>query len=388
MGERKVLNKYYPPDFDPAKIPRRKQPKNQQIKVRMMLPMSIRCNTCGNYIYKGTKFNSRKEDVEGETYLGIQIFRFYFKCSKCSAELTMKTDPQNSDYIMETGASRNYEPWRATDEATDEAVKKREAEELGDAMKALENRTLDSKQEMDIMAALDEMKSMRSRHATVAVEDMMAALRRTAAEKDKELEEQDEAVIKSVIFQNSSKFVRRIDDDDLEDDGDEHYDEESSLNHAKSMNGEGFVKRRKVLDPQVKTGPALASEILAIPVLEAEGKGSIGTAKAPSFAVSLKPVAFNIKPKAGTVSISTKEQSAKGQIGEQAAGLPEVTVEKDDQQPSGAFNSLGLAYGSVPVVCSRVRHTLQRQQCRLVMGCDLARGTCSPDPSGTRVTSP
>lgn len=36
--------------------------------------------------------------------------------------------------------------------------------------------------------------------------------------------------------------MRRIDDDDLEDDGDEHYDEESSLNHAKSMNGEGFVK--------------------------------------------------------------------------------------------------------------------------------------------------
>jgi len=28
----------------------------------------------------------------------------------------MKTDPQNSDYTMEAGASRNYEPWRATDE--------------------------------------------------------------------------------------------------------------------------------------------------------------------------------------------------------------------------------------------------------------------------------
>lgn len=73
----------------------------------------------------------------------------------------MKTDPQNSDYIVESGATRNFEPWRAEDEEADSLKRKREAEELGDAMKSLENRTLDSKREMDILAALDEMKSMK-----------------------------------------------------------------------------------------------------------------------------------------------------------------------------------------------------------------------------------
>lgn len=42
----------------------------------------------------------------------LQIFRFYYRCKNCAAEFTMKTDPKTSDYVLEEGASRNYEHWR------------------------------------------------------------------------------------------------------------------------------------------------------------------------------------------------------------------------------------------------------------------------------------
>ncbi|KAJ0593912.1 putative saf4/Yju2 protein [Helianthus annuus] len=172
MSERKVVNKYYPPDFDPAKIPRRSQ-QQQQIKVRYMLPMSIRCGSCGSYIYKGTKFNSRQEKLIGETYLGIiPIFRFYIKCPHCCAEIAIKTDPQHSDYVVEAGARRNFEPSAA--EAEDE---------VGDAMET-------SKREMEILSALDELKSMKSRRAHLSVDSMLEALQPLLLEEEEEDDKQ------------------------------------------------------------------------------------------------------------------------------------------------------------------------------------------------------
>ena len=140
MAERKVLVKYYPPDFNPEKLIRNKRPKEKQDNVRMMQPFSIKCNTCGNYLYIGTKFNMRKETCT-EEYLSIKLFRFYQKCTYCYSEITIKTDPKNHDYVCEAGATRNYEAWRDARAAENLFKELRGVEEEGNAMRFQENRT-------------------------------------------------------------------------------------------------------------------------------------------------------------------------------------------------------------------------------------------------------
>ena len=80
MGERKVLNKYFPPDFDPSKLPKGKRPDYNSMKVRMMLPMSVRCNSCGNFMYKGTKFNCKKQASDSQFWFISTPYTFVQQC--------------------------------------------------------------------------------------------------------------------------------------------------------------------------------------------------------------------------------------------------------------------------------------------------------------------
>ncbi len=208
MAERKVLVKYFPPDFDPALLPRTKKLKNKQQTVNMMMPMSVTCTSCGNYIYRGTKFNSKKETVQGEDYLGIRIFRFYMRCNNCSAEFTIKTDPKNSDYAVELGCTRQMEPWKEQEDIREVLIEKRVGEEQGDAMKELENKTLDSKMEMDILDGLDEIKALNARAAGVKLDDLLA---KRAAEDDR-LDDADQMQLLET-FEGRTKRLLHVEDD-------------------------------------------------------------------------------------------------------------------------------------------------------------------------------
>uniref|UniRef100_A0A1B0FNH8 Splicing factor YJU2 n=1 Tax=Glossina morsitans morsitans TaxID=37546 RepID=A0A1B0FNH8_GLOMM len=173
MSERKVLNKYYPPDFDPSKIPRMKLAKNRQYTVRLMAPFNMRCKTCGEYIYKGKKFNARKEDVENETYLNIRIYRFYIKCTRCLQEISFKTDPKNTDYEIEAGATRNFMALKLAEEQARREEEEAREEETNNPMKLLENRTQQSKNEIELLESLEELRDLNRRQETVDYDLML-----------------------------------------------------------------------------------------------------------------------------------------------------------------------------------------------------------------------
>lgn len=226
MSERKVLTKYYPPDFDPGKIERRRGPKQTGPKiqtVRLMAPFPMKCTSCGEYIYKGRKFNARKETTD-EKYYQIPIYRFYIRCTRCSAEITFKTDPKNMDYTCERGAKRNFEPWRAAklaEETEEERLDRLEREENErDAMKELEQKTLDAKTEMAIADALDEVRTRNARRERADVDAVDSGIEiamndEEAERAEREIEEEAKRAFQSGTGEKIKRLVE--DEDDLQD---------------------------------------------------------------------------------------------------------------------------------------------------------------------------
>eukprot|EP00918_Siedleckia_nematoides_P063717 GHVU01138635.1.p1 GENE.GHVU01138635.1~~GHVU01138635.1.p1 ORF type:complete len:416 (+),score=92.52 GHVU01138635.1:63-1250(+) len=173
MTERKVLNKYYPPDFDPEKlITRRSFLRNKgggtpMMQVRMMMPFSMCCHSCGEFVYIGKKFNSKVERIKTEDYLGIAIWRFYGRCPNCRAEFAFKTDPKNTNYILEFGGDRTYEPIQEG-MLEESAYKQKRKEMEEDADMKMEMKTYNTANELQGLEALDELRKINKRFVNVS----------------------------------------------------------------------------------------------------------------------------------------------------------------------------------------------------------------------------
>lgn len=191
----------------------------------------MKCTHCGEYIYKGRKFNARKETTE-EKYLSISIFRFYIRCTRCSGEITFKTDPKNMDYACERGAKRNFEPWRDPkaenyNETEQETLDRLEREENEyqenmekDKMAELEEKTLDAKREMAVADALDEIRTRNARIERNEAQNgdvPLAAVREDIGEERLKAEREDEETAKRAFTTAEGEHIRRLVDEDADD---------------------------------------------------------------------------------------------------------------------------------------------------------------------------
>lgn len=180
MSERKVLNKYYPPDYDPSKIPRVKK-KNKQNDVRIMAPFNMKCNTCGNYIANATKFNAKKETVEDETYNNLMIFRFYIKCPRCMAPIIFRTNLKDQGYEVEHGATENFMALKMAERQAKEEAEAEEEEEKINPMKHLENRTKASRQQMEASEQIQNLRSIKYRYNSISIDSVIGSIKEESA---------------------------------------------------------------------------------------------------------------------------------------------------------------------------------------------------------------
>ncbi|KAL7718959.1 Coiled-coil domain-containing protein [Entamoeba marina] len=120
MAERKATNKYIPPDFDPAihksvndyhkihPLRNRARKINQGILIiRIELPFGIWCDRCHSLHGKGTRFNAEKKSVG--MYYSTKIFELSFKCKDCVNKIVLRTDPENTRYIVVSGGKKQFE---------------------------------------------------------------------------------------------------------------------------------------------------------------------------------------------------------------------------------------------------------------------------------------
>lgn len=66
---------------------------------------------CERHLARGVRFNAEKKEIG--KYYSTPILSFRMKCPSCSTWIEIHTDPQNSEYLVVSGAKRKNEEYSA-----------------------------------------------------------------------------------------------------------------------------------------------------------------------------------------------------------------------------------------------------------------------------------
>ena len=126
------------------------------------------------------------------------------------------------DYTCERGAKRNTEPWRMNGGGVQESDEERldrleREEEEKDAMKELETKTLDAKQEMAVADALDEIRTRNARNERMGKDGVEVTVTRESKDEERERQDrEDEEAARRAFMRRQEALEEIIEDEGVE----------------------------------------------------------------------------------------------------------------------------------------------------------------------------
>ncbi|KAI9727061.1 MAG: hypothetical protein M1834_008529 [Cirrosporium novae-zelandiae] len=170
------MGRYVPPEYEGTTsanklagkhaLGNRARKANQGIlTVRFEMPFAIWCTTCPKptIIGQGVRFNAEKKKVGN--YFSTPIYSFRMKHTPCGGWIEIRTDPQNTAYVVTEGAKKRD---TGEDKVLDGEIIIRTDDEkerlANDAFAALEGKVQDRKQAETHRTRIEELEKLSDRH--------------------------------------------------------------------------------------------------------------------------------------------------------------------------------------------------------------------------------
>ena len=167
------MGRYVPPDVEGTtsgnklhkKHPLGNRAKPGSLTVRFEMPFPIWCSTCPQptIIGQGVRFNAAKAKVGN--YYSTSIWAFTFRHAACGGTIEMRTDPQNTAYVVVRGATKRDTGEDKVKEGDSVIMTEGERAALrSNAFASLEKTIADRKQFAEAATRIDDLTDYSGRH--------------------------------------------------------------------------------------------------------------------------------------------------------------------------------------------------------------------------------
>ena len=125
------------------------------------------------------------------------------------SEICFRTDPESCDYVLEAGATRNFEALKKAEELAEKEEIARQEELENNPMKLLEERTTASKNEMELVESLEELRELNKRTLQVDYDSMTSKIEQDRIYAASAQERADEEFVKKVFAREANTGAGR-----------------------------------------------------------------------------------------------------------------------------------------------------------------------------------